>query len=410
MKKTIPVVLVFSLLLLTACASINMRQKLYRDGTSDLSLSVKSDSEFALNMLKNAFAENPTFEGATYKETENGFSYTLNKQRFKEDNNSNESSYISNLGISKKFKFPYYYYTITLKNQGLDLSDSESEYGQIGAMGFAFDYTIEPFGKITETNGVLLDGENAVKFDLTKTKEYSVTFKDFFLSNWFGGTKIPEMEPKELRIADDGALDQEQDTQQTNDNEEQLDDTIVQDQEDIEPEQGLTSAVYTEDDLARAILKGKAITSAEKRDEFLDAYTEKTNIGNYRIGTPYANTVLVVGDATINYDEIDQEKMKRVLYANQAIAVVSLMTAKSYYSWDAENIRLLIKDGEQIYRAEDLSVSTEMKEREDYEYDYITTVSGFIPGYEDYAKKKVQLILVLEGKEKKYDVDMSKYK
>ena len=41
---------------------------------------------------------------------------------------------------------------------------------------------------------------------------------------------------------------------------------------------------------------------------------------------------------------------------------------------------------------------------------YVTTISGQIPNYEDFAKKQVELIVVIGSVETKYNVDMSNYK
>ena len=196
MRKIVIVLALISMLLLSGCGTININQKLYRDGTFDLSIEIKSDNEMFINMVKEGFEENPVIEKATLIEQDDGFKYVLEKASFDDVSTENGDSMFESIGIKKEFKFPYYYYTITLKNKG----SADSEYG---SMGMSFNYIIEPFGKITDTNGVYLgEDKKAVKFNLMKSKEYYVTFKDLFISSWFGGaSKILSREAKETEVA-----------------------------------------------------------------------------------------------------------------------------------------------------------------------------------------------------------------
>ena len=67
-----------------------------------------------------------------------------------------------------------------------DLESSKQMEEQLGQL-FKVGYTIEIFGKITETNGLKM-GDNKVKFDINPSKngEYRIVFKDFFLASILG--------------------------------------------------------------------------------------------------------------------------------------------------------------------------------------------------------------------------------
>ncbi|MBI2124941.1 hypothetical protein HYU08_00120, partial [Candidatus Woesearchaeota archaeon] len=179
-------------LLLVGCGSISFVQKIYPDWTFDLSVEVSSDNEYFLNAARSSFEESPSFEKATLVELDNGFRYNLEKVSVEETATSEQGAIYESIGIKKEFKFPYYYYTITLKNKGI-------EDNEFGSFGMSMDYNLEPFGKITDTNGVYIgDDKKSVKFNLLKEKEYYITFRHFFLSSLLSGTnKIVDREAKE---------------------------------------------------------------------------------------------------------------------------------------------------------------------------------------------------------------------
>ncbi|MBI3035207.1 hypothetical protein HYY71_02695 [Candidatus Woesearchaeota archaeon] len=62
-----------------------------------------------------------------------------------------------------------------------DTSELETTMGEM----FKIGYTIEVFGKITDTNGNRMS-DNKVKFiiGLKENKKYYVTFRDFFISSY----------------------------------------------------------------------------------------------------------------------------------------------------------------------------------------------------------------------------------
>lgn len=198
MKKTLLLLIILSALLLCSCGTINLYQKLYRDGSFDLSFEVKSSSPEFLNLMKSSLEKNNNLKAKLIEE-ENGFKYVFDKTNFRDLPTGNQLSSLESMGFKKEFKFPYYYYTLTLKNKGFDSSDADTGMSA-SSLGMGLNYIIEPFGKITDTNGYLLgEDKQAVKFNLMITKEYYLTFRDNFISAYFGGwNKLPEREAKEV--------------------------------------------------------------------------------------------------------------------------------------------------------------------------------------------------------------------
>ena len=183
-------------LFLVGCGTININQKIYRDWSFDISIEVNSDNQAFLNLVKDGFEDNPITEKATIVEQESGFKYVLEKATIEDISTEEGNSLFESIGIKKEFKFPFYYYTLSLKNKG-----SESE--EFGSFGMSFNYMIEPFGKITDSNGVYVgEDKRVVKFNLLKTKDYYLTFRDFFLSSWIGGaSKITDRVAKETAFS-----------------------------------------------------------------------------------------------------------------------------------------------------------------------------------------------------------------
>lgn len=185
--KKILIGLILLCILLSGCGTINIRQKLYRDGTFDLSMEVLSDNVMFINLVKEGFQSSQMQQGTLIEQT-NGFTYYFEKITF--DDFPVQEDAVEFIDIEREFKFPFYYYTITLVSPGVQQTDMDlGTMGMdFGTMGMAFNYILEPFGKIKETNGMYL-GENKkqVLFNLMQTGTYYVTFRDFFLSSWIGG-------------------------------------------------------------------------------------------------------------------------------------------------------------------------------------------------------------------------------
>lgn len=233
------------MLLLCGCVTINLNHTLYRDGSFDLSIEVKSDNEMFLNVGKEKleqFSDSSDFWGinkGTLIENEEGIKYIFERMTF--DNFSTEygNSLIESLGIKKEFKFPYYYYTITLKNEDDEDLEYYSEYG------VSLNYVLEPFGKIIDTNGIYVgEDKKAVKFNLLRSKEYYVTFRDFFIFSWLGGaSKIMNRENKKVELS----FDSENKNQEISTAQDVQESVNVENEEEKGFEEDLAAGVYEKD-------------------------------------------------------------------------------------------------------------------------------------------------------------------
>ncbi|MBI5001764.1 hypothetical protein HZC31_00095 [Candidatus Woesearchaeota archaeon] len=207
-KQTILLLILVISLLLTGCGTVNFYQKLYRDGTFDITVEVKSSEQMFLTTVEQGLEESGMLKGAIRTEQADGYKYFIEKTTLAELNQTNASdSFIGSSGFKREFKFPYYYYTITIINE-----QNTSEEDSAFTGGFGFNYILEPFGKITDTNGFYTsDEKKAVQFNLMKSKTYYVTFRDFFLYSWIGGaTKILEQEatiPTEELLEEDSFVE-----------------------------------------------------------------------------------------------------------------------------------------------------------------------------------------------------------
>lgn len=174
----------------------------------------------------------------------------------------------------------------------------------------------------------------------------------------------------------------------------------------------LRSDVYTDADVSLAIDTGKNLKEQTAWNDFFKNYFVYVNSDNaYTIMTPYLLAVNYVKIQVINYDEISEAMVKTTLESNQLGIIISTRTDKPYFgSYNTGDIRVLIKDGDKIYKAGVISANSEMSS-DIYDLRYKTTITASgIPTYEDYSKKTVDLIIVINNKETKYTVDMSKFK
>ena len=385
------------ILLLSGCATINVYQKLYRNGEFDLTFEVISDNQFTSNALKESVGKE--FKGGSYIETSNGFKYILEKADINKVLGQNNISITDNLGIKKEFKFPYYYYTLTLKNEGI----ADPKYG---SMGVSCNYIIEPFGKITDTNGIYFgDGKRAVEFDLMKSNDYYVTFRDFFISSWFGGaSKIINKEAKDFKFNINGSSEIEAFNGL-------ITTTTTQSPATTTTLQQFKSNVYSEADIDSAINLGTTLKDDQAWTSFVRSYLTDTPDGWYSILTPYGTATSYVRDSIVKYDNINRTLVSGILQSNHLAVIIYLGTNKDYSYLDTNDIRIIFKDGDQIYRAQITKVNSEYKSTtSNSNWDYTTNIQGDFTNYEDLAKKTMDLILVLDGKETKFSVDLSKYK
>lgn len=190
--------------------------------------------------------------------------------------------------------------------------------------------------------------------------------------------------------------------------------TAQQPSEEIAPtkpeEPKLMSNIYAEADIDLAISTGKTLKDEEAWTDFVLKYSVyKGPANSYTIITPYALAASYVRTQVINYDEISRSMIREILESNQINAIIYTKTDEPYFgSYGTEDIRVLIKDGNKIYKADSISAESEISVDD---LGYKTTISGKgIPNYEDYAKRTVELIIVVSGKETKFSVDLDKFK
>ena len=182
MKAKIFLILLLTLAL-TACGTVDVEQKLYKDGTFDLTLTITSENEMFMSLFTEEAGD---LEGATVREVEGGVEYTFEGMDIADE--TLNDSFSGLWGIEKEFRFPYQYVTLSFDN---DVEESPEE--DIFGLTPKFYYTLEPFGKITDTNGVYSEDKSKVRFDFMKNEEYFVTFRYFCLvPSWCGD--LPERE------------------------------------------------------------------------------------------------------------------------------------------------------------------------------------------------------------------------
>ena len=187
-RKSIVLACIVLLFLLTGCVTMEVEQKLYKDGTFDLTVTITSDNPEMVDFFSSSLTG---MENATVTELEDGLRYEMKDLSLDREADDN-STFAERWGIEKEFKFPHQYITFTYDNRGI----GSERTSQMPGMTPDIDYVFEPFGKITDTNGIRIEGENKVKFNLMKNKKYYVTFRYFCLFPFLcGEDNIPERKP-----------------------------------------------------------------------------------------------------------------------------------------------------------------------------------------------------------------------
>ncbi|MFW6026090.1 MAG: hypothetical protein ACOCRX_07085 [Candidatus Woesearchaeota archaeon] len=160
MKKTLIILFFVASFVLSSCQS--------NSNNVEVSMNVFSDGE-------NSKLSSPKISNYDVMSFEDDENQRLIFEEVDLTNLVDSEGLFSLIGVKKEFKFPYYYYTFSLDNfENID--------------DLKRSITLKVFGEIIETNGDFNDLENSVKFDLTKSKEYYVTFKDFFILSILRGT------------------------------------------------------------------------------------------------------------------------------------------------------------------------------------------------------------------------------
>lgn len=176
-----------------------------------------------------------------------------------------------------------------------------------------------------------------------------------------------------------------------------------------EPTPTFYSEIYTENDVDT--IMGNWNKSLTERDinVFLIPYSEQTSRNGYLINTPYSSAILFLYNAQVNYDVISRHDIESILQSNRLFAEIQLKTNEPYYTWlDSDKVRLLMKEGNNIYRFENVQVNSEIAEVSLTEITYLTSITGEMFEFDKIYDKKVNLITVIDGKETKFDIDLDK--
>ena len=190
MNKKFLVILLLSLFLLSGCVQVDFYQKIKRSGNVDFSITLTGDSSI-LSYLINSIDINESEDVAVSK-TDNSITYLIKdfNPRSSSVFNTEEGSESDitvlesdNYRFERKFKFPYYYFVYEIKSDAKE-DDSDSIFDVDDLLKMTF--TIEVFGRITDTNGEKLDSKT-VQFDLINHDgPIYVEFRDLFFVSWIG--------------------------------------------------------------------------------------------------------------------------------------------------------------------------------------------------------------------------------
>ncbi|MDY6771382.1 MAG: hypothetical protein SV186_05535 [Candidatus Nanohaloarchaea archaeon] len=205
-RRTGAVLLLVLAVVLSGCLTVNMRAELHRDKSMDFSIGVDSQYEFVRNMMENAITKQFNNGSATLSESSNSFKYTWERVRPPEIDGptTNNLSKMLDWNVSHNYSFPVsYVYRIEFTTEGMNLSGMENLSGSEGSdsslgsslfggglSSLGFNFYLDPFGSITDTNGIRTD-TGAVKFDLLKDKTYYVEFKDHVWNTWIANLGGP---------------------------------------------------------------------------------------------------------------------------------------------------------------------------------------------------------------------------
>ncbi len=177
----------FVFLLLAGCGTVEFEQQLYRDGTFDFTMRVTSSNDMFISLLQ----EGIDMENASVTELDNGFEYRFEGLTLDDEFEGNIAQAWT---IERSYSFPHQYITIRFST---DVLDTDEEDDMFGMMTPELLYTINPFGRITETNGVLSSDSSKVTFDLGRAEDYHVTFRHLCLFRSLCSRDIQEQEATE---------------------------------------------------------------------------------------------------------------------------------------------------------------------------------------------------------------------
>ena len=178
-------------LLLSGCVTLQINQKLHRDGNVDMSVTFVASKEI-LTGFENITVNSAIRDRYTYTVNDGNLTYAFTDIPpgtflFELEKGKPASFFgIESYTVEKEFHFPYYRYTYTLKPASAFAGENNTQARAMLKV-ITMEYTVETFGTVTATSGTKID-DSTVQFTLDPTSDlaYTIEFKDFFLWNWLG--------------------------------------------------------------------------------------------------------------------------------------------------------------------------------------------------------------------------------
>ncbi len=403
--------IIILLILLTGCVNLTITQKLHRDGTFDIVIEASSENELIRNSIKQSLEEE--FEGASVVETEKGLKITKESLKVSDVAGKENSGIIAKAGFKREFKFPFYYYTITIENEGMGETKDELGMAETMLASMSMSYVIEPFGTIVNTNGVFVnDDKKAVKFNLLKSKNYTVTFRDFFLWSLIGGaTSIAEHAPEKAKVelsginasmSDTEDLDLESLTKDIGQETKVSIEEAVSKPVEEQPQEDLdfTNSVYKPEDVQRVITEAKNVLSDERWEEWLNGLI--TLNPSYQthlviIMTPFAQAKKYVRETMLSLGFVDENKVKDILLSDTVQVIVQAKSDRPFKQRHAGVTQLYVQVGNKKYEGTDLIIDSEELGWENNEQTFQVTVAGKMPNLHEYYGTNTDIVLNLDG-------------
>jgi len=175
---------------LSGCITLEAEADLHRDKSMDLRFGMTSDYDRIRGAMRPEFTS--TYENGTgeFVNTSDGFFYEWERVRppvvRQPSDGDTELSFMGeSMNVTESYSFPLSYTVrVEFRSEGMGPANtSGNDSGMGGAMAgqfaeqIGFDFTLDPFGEIQETNGERT-GDGAVTFDMTEQQTYYVEFSD----------------------------------------------------------------------------------------------------------------------------------------------------------------------------------------------------------------------------------------
>jgi hypothetical protein len=197
--KKLTIILFAILILFSGCVRLNATELLKRNGLMDIVIIFDSSYFTISDSINSSIMPNPKLDSITERINNTLIYYFSNVNPFNselfinlnksEDLDINISGFLGSdtFSYSTKFKFPYYYYYYSADFGNASITSDDmlnNSYLMDSISNYNIDYDIIYFGELVKTNGKKMDN-NKVRFSLRNSSKYDLTFKEFFLTNWF---------------------------------------------------------------------------------------------------------------------------------------------------------------------------------------------------------------------------------